>query len=422
MSAARTSRIGVRDWRDPGDLLLDSTAVQDPYPVYDHLREAAPVLWSDALGTWIVLSYDHARTVYREHERFSNEGSQRTGWDVLPAAVQDELPTVRFVENYPALPTADPPLHGKHRRAVSRPLAPRRIAAMEEWVSGLCSAQLEVLTSAPSPDLIRDYSAPLAFQVILGLFDVPMSYAALFTAAGMARSRFHSYGCNEDEVAYAYEASLVTLRDALEGVLADTPPGDATLIAQMSALKAQQEFSSEEIFQILRTFFTAAHENLVYGLPVTMLYLLRDPAQRALVLGDPALAADAYDEGVRIEPHTQGNRRRAVDDCELGGATLRKGDPVLALKAAANRDPQAWTDPNRFDLTRNQNEPDGGSITFGQGVHFCVGAGVARLTGPTAIRHLLAAFPAMSLPPEWRPAFEPIPGLRKLSGMPVTLA
>lgn len=152
---------------------------------------------------------------------------------------------------------------------------------------------------------LRRYSAPLAFGVILGLFGVPLQFAPMFMDAGMARSRFHSFGCNEFEVAYQYEESLVRLKDVLDDVLDSTSPGDDTLLAQMAALRAKNEFSSQEIFQILRTFFTAAHENLVSGIPITMMFLMHDDEQRDLVIADPANAGAAYEEGARMEPHTQ---------------------------------------------------------------------------------------------------------------------
>ena len=114
------------------------------------------------------------------------------------------------------------------------------------------------------------------------------------------------------------------------------------------------------------------------------------------------------------------NPRVAAVDVELGGETIRAGDAVWALKAAANRDPSAWSDPDRFDVTRDANEPPAGGISFGQGIHFCLGAGLARLAVPAAIVKLLRRFPALRLAAE--PAWEPVPGASKLEALPVLLA
>jgi cytochrome P450 len=406
---------------DPGPSLLRESTVQDPYPVYDELRGTAPVQWSELLGTWLTFSHEHSRIAYRQSDHFIVEGAQRTFWDRLPSGLRAELPTVAYVEETPALQTADGRLHLKHRRAVSRPLAPKSVEAMREWVGDLCAEQSNALRLADQPDLVRDYAAPLAYRVLLGIFGVPLSLMPLFNKAGLARARFHSYGCNDEEFALAYEESLVSLKTALGEVIASSAPSDDTLVAHVAALTHTGTFSADEVFHILRVFFTAAQDNLVYTLPLTMMYLLRFPSQRTLVCEDPANAERAYEEAARIDPHNQGNRRIVAVDCELGGAQLKAGQRVLALRAAANRDPAAWTDPNVFDLLRDQNEAPGGNLTFGQGPHVCMGEGLAKLAGPAGIRRLFTDYPALAAAPGWQPRFADIPRTRKLTSLPVRL-
>jgi cytochrome P450 len=406
---------------DPGPSLLRGWEFQNPYPVYDELRSIAPVQWSEMLGMWLTFSHEHSRTAYRQSDQFIAEGAQRSFWNSLPSGLRAELPTVAYVEETPALQTADGKLHLKHRRAVSRPLAPKSLVAMRERVDDLCAEQSNALRLADQPDLVRDYATPLAYRVLLGIFGVPLSFVPIFIEAGEARVRFHSYGCNDHEVAFAYEESLVTLKKALGDVIASTDPGDDTLVAHMAGLRQAGAFSVDEVFHILRVFFTAAQDNLVYSLPLTMMYMLIIPSQRSLVCADTANAERAYVEAARIDPHTHGNRRIVAFDCELGGAQLQAGQGIFALRAAANRDPDAWTDPHIFDLRRDQNEPPGGNLTFGQGPHVCMGEGLAKLAGPAGIRRLFTDYPDLAAAPGWQPRFADIPGKRRLTALPVRL-
>ena len=292
---------------------------------------------------------------------------------------------------------------------------------MREWIDDFCAQQSHDLRLVDDPDLVRDYATPLAYRVLLGIFGVPLSFMPIFVRAGDARARFHSYGCNDHEVAFVYEESLVALKTALGEVVASTAPSDDTLVGHMAVLRQAGTFTADEVFHILRVFFTAAQDNLVYSLPLTMMYLLRIPSQRTLVREDPVNAERAYVEAARLDPHTHGNRRIVASDCELGGARLRAGQGVFALRAAANRDPAAWTEPNVFDLQRDQNEPPGGSLTFGQGPHVCMGEGLAKLAGPAGIKRLFADYPDLATATDWQPRFADIPNKRRLTSLPVRL-
>jgi cytochrome P450 len=305
---------------------------------------------------------------------------------------------------------------------MNRSLSPRTLSAKREWIEATCEKLADRLAEREQPDLISDFTAPFAYSVLLGLFGSPLEHIPVYEQAADAFFVFWSLGRATPEAALEYERALAELSRALESVYdyARERPDD-TVIGSLLVAEEDGRLDSREMFAILAKFFASGQENLIYTPAVAMLQLLRHPDQLELVRADPTLAAAAFEEAVRFDPPAQLNPRGVAADTELGGALLRRGDEVAAVKAAANRDPAAWTDADRFDITRDQNEPPFGSVSFGQGIHFCIGAGVARLVGATAVAALVRRFPEMRLPDGWQPAWRSIPLRRQLTELPVVL-
>lgn len=406
---------------DFGELLSAPEARQDPYAIYRKMRETAPVHWSRVMAAWLVTGYDEVREVYRSHERFSSVGKSARDVVQLPGSIRSLMPSVELMETTPALAQADPPTHTRQRSLIMRPLTPRRLEGKREWIQAMCRELAAEMSSATEPDLIAQFSSPLSYGSILSLFGAPREHTSVYKEVTRAHSLFLS---DRTDVAAAerYERSVLAMRAALEEIYPRLRDDDTTIIgALLTPDDASNELPHEELFVILKTFFAAGHENIIYSIPTAVHLLLQHPEQLALVREDPSLAAAAYEEAVRFDTPAQANPRIAVVDTELAGQRIRAGDQIFNFKGSANRDPAAWSDPDRFDITRDQNEPEGRSVAFGQGIHFCAGAGLARIEGPTAINTLLESFPELKLRAGWQPEWIPSPTHRKLKSMPVTL-
>jgi cytochrome P450 len=410
---------------DLGALLLTPEGIQDPYPVYDRIRATGPVYWSDALRMWLVTSHEAAREVYRDHERFSSAGANIADrLSRLPDDVRDQVPTVTAVDSAEVLNVADPPRHTRHRAFFTRPLAPRRLSEHREWFERLCRGFADELAERDEADLVADFSTPLAYAVILELFGSPLEHVPVYRRTTDAFFAFHSVGGATPDNAFAYEEALRELRATLEGLYAELRARDADdsiLASLLQPVDGADTPDELELFVLMRKFFAAGHENLIHTVSVTVMELLRHPEQLAAARADQTFLRAAYEEAIRWEPPNQGNRRIATDAMSFFGQVVKRGDSVMAMKAAAARDPAAYTVPNTFDPSRDQNEPPGGSIAFGQGPHFCVGAGLARLVGPLAVRTVLDRFPALRLPAGWQPEWTPTPLRRTLTALPLVL-
>jgi cytochrome P450 len=406
---------------DLGALLLTPEGVQDPYAVYRRMREVSPVYWSDAMGAWLVSGYGEVRAVFRDSSRFSNRNKHAANLERLPPEVRAQVPTVELVETASVIAAADQPEHTRQRAPIGRALAPRAVSAKRGWIEELCDELVDTMARAEQPEVIRDLSTPLAYRLILGLFGSPLEHVPVYRDTGLASSIYRTPGGSTVESVLHYEATLVAFRAALESVYADVieHPDDTSIIG--SFLQGEEEVDRDELFVILKQFFAAGQDNLIYTVATTILALLRHPEQLQLVLDDPSLAVDAFEEAVRWEVPTQANWRSAIDDTTVAGQEIAAGDRLLAYKGAANRDPAVWTEPDRFDITRDHNEPPGGAISFGNGIHFCIGAGVARLAGPIAVNALLSRFPDLALPAGAEPRWQNVPNRRQLDALPLDL-
>jgi cytochrome P450 len=398
----------------------------DPYPIYERLREAAPVHWSETFDAWLVTGYNQVREVYRSHDRFSNRAKFAGNLSYLPPDVRAQVSTVEMAETTPALAGADPPDLTPQRSLVMKSLTPRRMQQKREWAEGLCEELAESMAREDEPDLIRHFSFPLSYRSILGLFGAPMEFVELCEESTHARSAFTGRRPEQGglvEAALRYERAIAALRQGIESLYPRLQQQDdgSIISTLLHPSQPEEELGRDVLFVMLRNFMAAGHENIIFTVATAMHELLRDPDQLEMVRDDPGLAAQAYEEAIRFDTPAQSNGKIAAVDTELNGQPIRAGDRVLNVKGSANRDPAVWTQPDRFDIGRDQNEPEGGSVVFGQGVHFCLGSGVARLEGPIAITTLLQRFPNMRLRDGWTPTWKRAPLQRKLNDLPLIL-
>jgi cytochrome P450 len=302
-------------------------------------------------------------------------------------------------------------------------MAPRRLASRYDELKAHCEGLAGQLGAKDEPELIRDYSHPLAYAAMLTLFGAPAKMVSVYEELFKAHSAALALTGWDFEVGLRYERALREFRRVLESVYRELAHEDnGTVIASFLHPPAgRSKLEPDEMFLVLKTFFAAAIENLILTIPMTLMALLQNPEQLAVVRDEPALAAAAYEEALRWNVPNHRNTRIVRADTELGGAVLRAGDRVTMLKGSANRDPSAWTEPDRFDLTRDQHEAEFGHISLGHGIHFCAGSGLARMLGPMALNVLIERFPNVKLLDGWQPSWQPVPLSRKLVALPLAL-
>jgi hypothetical protein len=267
-------------------------------------------------------------------------------------------------------------------------------------------------------DVIGDLAGPLPVRVIAELLGVDREDRTGFPRWSADAVQFFGSPVPDPVNARRLDADLVEWRALLVRLLDErrSAPRDDLLTAVGGLVDAGSITLEEALFTCVHLLI-AGHETTTNLIGNALLCFLAHPDEQAAVTDDPTLLPGAIEEVLRFEPPIQRIRRVAADTCKLGGATIRAGDAVIPVLAAANRDPARFDDPDRFDVRRELGPSAQRHLAFGHGVHFCLGAPLARLEAPAAVRAVLERFPCAAMPagfaPEWRPTIN-LRGLRSL--------
>jgi hypothetical protein len=382
----------------------------DPYPFYRRLREEDPVHQSP-LGIWVLTRYDDAVMVLRD-PRFGREGmaellEARLGaGSVRPANTRDML-------------FRDPPDHTRLRALVSRAFTPRVVEAMRPHIQEIVDGLLDRVEGARGMDVIEDLAYPLPVTVICEMLGVPTADQDVFKqwSADIARSLDASILPAGSEVITRGQEAGDALREYFRSLIAvrRKSPQPDLLSALIAAEEQGDKLSEPELLATCSLLLIAGHETTVNLIGNGLLALLRHPDELRALADDPALIQTGVEELLRYDGPVQRTGRMTMADVEIGGRQIPKGSIVAAVIGAANRDPAHFPDPDRLDVARRENR----HIAFGFGIHFCLGAPLARIEGQVAIGTLLRRMPALKLvsdTPEWRESSV----LRGLKTLPVT--
>ena len=382
----------------------------DPYPFYRRLREEDPVHQSP-LGIWVLTRYDDTVMVLRD-PRFGREGmaellEARLGAGaVRPANTRDML-------------FRDPPDHTRLRALVSRAFTPRVVEAMRPHIQEIVDGLLDRVEGARGMDVIEDLAYPLPVTVICEMLGVPTADQDVFKqwSADIARSLDAAILPAGSEVITRGQEAGDALREYFRSLIAvrRTSPKPDLLSALIAAEEQGDKLSEPELVATCALLLIAGHETTVNLIGNGVLALLWHPDQLRALADDPALIPTAVEELLRYDGPVQRTGRMTMADVEIGGRRIPKGSIVAAVIGAANRDPAHFPDPDRLDVARRENR----HIAFGFGIHFCLGAPLARIEGQVAIGTLLRRMPALKLvsdTPEWRESSV----LRGLKTLPVT--
>jgi cytochrome P450/ferredoxin-NADP reductase len=405
---------------DFGAELMTPKAAQDPYEIYHRLRAVSPVYWSEAQNAWLVTGYHETRAFLAAHEHFMSDKTRGRNVFKLTPGERELCPQLDKVATTPALSFADPPLHTFHRSLVNRPLSPRQVRGRRRWVVARCEQLVDAMAAKPRPDVVTELAQPLSLSLVVRMFGAAHEHEPLYL--DLADRNRHFFGAFDVdwETAMSTESVFSTFADHVDTLVAEKrrAPDDSFLSALVAGASDGRQLTPDELYVMSMIFLGAAFETTIAGIS-SAIYALLQTGQHALVRADPRRAQAAFSEALRWEAPSHRVGRRARHDIKFCGQRIRQGDIIWLHLAAANRDPEVFADPDRFDIDR---EPVA-HVGFGDGVHFCAGAGIAQMEGVSAISALLDRFPAIRIADDWMPTWSgsKYPSARFLTSLPVEL-
>ena len=386
---------------------LSERMAQNPYPAYAALHRRSPVHRSRLMNAWLFARHADADAILRDHRRFASDPRKgsltRRQRAMLPPA--EELTMLLL----------DPPDHTRLRGLVNKAFTARAVDALEDRIRAILASLLDAIEDPGGFDLMEAVARPLPTIVVAEMLGVPAADRDRFRTWSAQRARLLEPTVSARERAAAQDASSGF--DAYFREIAAArrrEPRDDLLSAIVQAEDAGDRLSERETLNMLRLLVIAGHETTTNLIGNGMLALLRHPEQLRRLREDPGLIPSAVEELLRFDSPVQATFRRALADCEAGGVEIGKRDNVVVLIGAANRDPEAFADPDRLDVGRAPCP----HLSFGRGIHHCLGVVLARLEARIVFETLLERFGDIALL-DARPRFRGGVVLRGLRSLPL---
>jgi beta-dihydromenaquinone-9 omega-hydroxylase len=370
---------------------LDPAVARDPYPWYAAMHAGPPLHYAPARRTFVVAHYDAVRAAARAHDALSSAES------ITPTRA-----------SLPMMIVLDRPGHTRLRKLVARHFTRDAIERFRPAIEAIASAAVDDLLAAPETDAVAKLASPLPVDVIADVLGVPRADRRRFRT--WSDRVITGFGLRSPRGAVTVLGATMRLHGYFDEAFArrrSAPSGD--LLSHLVA----SDLDDEERFWFALLLLIAGNETTTNLLGGMMLAFAQAPEQYERVRADPALVPGAVEEALRWVSPIQGLYRTALADYAVGDATIPAGGRVLLLFGAANRDPRRFADPGRLDVGRDASD----HVAFGSGIHFCLGAHLARLEGQAVLRALAGRVARIELAgaPEWNDN----PSLRGLARLPV---
>ncbi|HEV2069094.1 MAG TPA: cytochrome P450 [Acidimicrobiales bacterium] len=402
------------------ELLATPEGRADPYPRYAQLREHWPVhrlvldVPGNSVGTWVLTRFDHCQAVLRHPRVGKDFASMQRRWGIDEGELAAQQ---AFSSERPSMLFSDPPDHTRLRGLVSKAFTPRTVEALRPHIVRLADEVLDTLGTG-EVEVMAALAFPLPVSVIGEMLGVPRAdrpqFQRLVRASAAALEPFVS----SESLAAANEATL-EMEDYFRHLVAERrkAPTDDLLSKLIAAEDGGDQLSTQELLATAILLFAAGFETTTNLIGNGLLALLRHPAELERLRQDPSLLPSAVEELLRYDSPVQVNGRIAGDTVEFDGHTFPPGATLLVLQGAANRDPARFPEPDRLDIGRT----DGASMSFGTGIHFCLGAALARVEGQVVFGRLLERYRTIELLDD-NPRYRDSITLRGLAELPVKLS
>ncbi len=406
---ARTGDVSAR-------LMVDPAYAEDPYPHYETIR--AKGRFFDNGVVLNTVSHPVATAVLRSPDFGVIGGFSGSvpAWLRVAQAAGGRGP-LGPVEP-PSMLTVDPPDHTRYRKLVSRAFTARAVAALRTRTEEIANGLLDGLEGRAGVDMMEDYASLVPATVIAEMLGAPVSMSRQFLAWGAEAAKSLDAGLSFGEFRRS-ERGLRALQRWMEGHFGHlrTHPGDNILSTLVHAQSAEGKLTQDELTATAMLLLAAGFETTVNLIGNGVALLDAHPEQRERLRAEPGLWPNAVDEILRFDSPVQRTGRIAYRDTEVAGEHVAAGRPVVTLLGGVNRDPEVFDEPQRFDVGR----PNAGEhAAFSSGIHYCLGAGLARMEGEVGLRALFDRFPNLAL--DGAPRRRPTRVLRGYDAMPVRLA
>ncbi|MFT3926901.1 MAG: cytochrome P450 [Myxococcales bacterium] len=382
--------------KTPSDSQFDLSSparLDDPYSLYARLRREAPVFHDAALDAWIISRYDDVCSILKDPVRFSSIGVLKVKAEPPPevaAVLAQGIPYVRtLIDN-------DPPGHTRFRNLVNRAFVPQRVNQLEPKIYASANALIDEIVDSGECDLMERFAFPLPIFVIAEILGLPRTDVGDLKRWCDDWMALQSGTAPVEHLVQCAHSYLAMQQYFLQKVAERThEPQDDMLSALIQArVDDDAPLATGELVRLLMSLLVAGHETTTHSIGNVLTLLLRNPTQLALLRSNPSLTAQAVEEGLRMDAPVQSLFRRVTEDTTVGGTSLPKGARVMILYGSANRDEAQFKDPDRFDVARGSG---GKHLAFSRGIHFCLGATLARMEIRIALDLLIQRLPELQL-------------------------
>jgi cytochrome P450 len=399
-------------------VVFSDEILQDPYPTYARMHEEGPLHYVDVGSKWAVWSvFSHAECASIAKDTRLSAKRAKQMLLPLPLSRQAEFSELaRMLGLW--LIFMDPPEHTRLRKLLNKGFSAAAVEGLRPQVEAIVDQMLKPLQPGSEVDLMREFANPMPVRIILEMLGIPQELRDTFVEWSRAIAVFRGNPNRTVEEARAAQDALIELTEFFRKTVAERRRNKGNdLISLLIDIEEEGEvLTEEELYAQCIALLFAGHETTRNLIGNGMYTLLQHPQETAELRERPEIIRSAVEELLRYESPVQFTARVLKEDIEICGQPIRKGWTVLCMLGAANRDPKQFKEPNQLDLKRLNNQ----HLAFSAGLHFCIGAQLARLEGQVALLNLAQRFPQMKLTgprPEWASTF----GFRGLKSLPVIL-
>ena len=371
--------------------------MNNPFPAYEELRKEQPVMFDDRIGYYVVTKYDDVKATFENWETFSAENAQAP---VRPTGEPaKKIMTEGGFTAYSGLSARIPPEHTRIRNVASKAFTPRRYKVMEPLIRDNVNVLIEQMLAkgAAGGDILADIAYDLPTITILTLLGVPVSKIPEVKEWATSRAVM-TWADLTDEEQIPHAHNLVSYWNYCQHLVANAKvnPGDNLVTDMVELQAAGEEISDHEIASVLYSMLFAGHETTTTLISNAIRVLLQHRVAYEAITADPERIPAAIDEVLRFSPSITAWRRKAVKDGVIGGVEIPAGSNILLVMGSANRDEAVFTQPDAFDIGRENSRSH---LAFGYGIHYCLGNMLAKLQARVALEEITKNVPSLRLKP-----------------------